>query len=389
MSSNVHSDVPVASSHASLSIHAERCAHQQIARSNCQACIDVCPRNAWRHEDDGLSFDPDACDDCGRCVAVCPHEALSIPEPVAHVIGESLVLACERVAAGCAPNAVGVVACLHALSPDWIIRKTRQHHRGRLRMACNDCSACERAQYGQSLTQRWRPIAERLGTFAPRLEYITPTQWREITADAQAPDLARRRFFGRILAPRPAQVLPTEVAVSAKMTSHRVNTVAHLAGHVYASVKPTLWELEIDPMRCTACMVCVRLCPQRALTHCVDPQQSDEEQSIALWHARCTGCQLCAHVCEHAAITIHEPEATASVAERQQHIALQSLVCTQCKTPFHIPRDNLLANGNGHSGLCPICLAGRVHHTQRVVQAFDVTAGRAAHMTPPCQNDED
>lgn len=367
------------SSHAPLTIHAERCIHQRIVHSNCRACVDVCPRTAWKHDDDGLSLDSDICDHCGHCVAACPHEALSIPEPAPHVVDRSLILACERVAGSRAPSAVGVVACLHAIGADWVIQQTLRHHCDRVQLASADCSACDRAPRGQSLSQRWQPVAQRLGTSAPRLERISPTQWKERTSDAQAPDLARRRLFGRILAPRPSTNSSSAMTVSADMTSQRVNIVAHLADHPHARLKPPLWELEIDPVRCTGCMACVRLCPQAALELHSDPLRAGEEESIALRHARCTGCGLCTQVCEHEAIAIHEPDATARVFRRTQTIALEALVCSQCKAPFYLPAGRLSGNAKANRSICPICSAGRVNHTQRIVQDFSAAV---AHVDP-------
>ncbi len=378
----MRTDAWAASSHAPLTVHAERCVHQRIAHSSCQACVDICPRTAWMHDDDGLSLDSDICDHCGQCVAACPHEALSIPEPAPHVVDRSLILACERVAGSRAPSAVGVVACLHALSADWVIQQTRRHHCDRVQLASADCSTCDRAPRGQSLVQRWQPVAQRLGPSAPRLERISPTQWQERTSDAHAPDLARRRLFGRILAPRPSASAPAAMTVSADMTSQRGNLVSHLAEHPLARIKPTLWELEIDPLRCTACMACVRLCPQGALEHHSDQLPPDGVESIALRHARCTGCGLCTQVCEHAAITIHEPDATAGVAQRPQTLALEALVCSQCKAPFHLPAGKLSDNAKAHCPICPICSAGKPHHTQRIVQAFDATAAPTGPAAP-------
>jgi ferredoxin len=380
VSSNTRTAVWAASSHAPLTVHAERCIHQKIVHSNCQTCVDVCPRTAWKHDDDGLSLDSDTCDHCGQCVAACPHEALSIPQPAPHVVDHNLILACERVAGSHAASGVGIVACLHALSADWVIQQAGHHHCGRVQLASADCRSCGRAPRGHGLVQRWQPVAQRLGTSAPRLEHITPTHWMERTSEAHAPNLARRRLFGRFLAPRPSTGSATGMTVSADMTSQRCELVSYLAEHAHASLKPALWEPEIDPTRCTACMVCVRLCPQGALEHHTDPLRSGELESIELQHTRCTGCGLCTQVCEHNAITIHEPDVTARVLQSPQTITLEALVCSQCKAPFHVPTGKLSGNAEASIPLCPICRAGRVHHTQRIVQEFDMTPAPVARL---------
>lgn len=290
------------------------------------------------------------------------------------------MLACEPVAAGRARKPVGVVACLHALSADWIIQQVRLHHCARVQLASADCSACKRAPRGQNLLQRWQPVAQRLGPSAPRLERITPAKWQEQASDARAPDLARRRLFGRVLAPRLSTGSPLDKSAAADMTSGLGKLVAHLAGHPHARLKPSLREIEIDPMRCTACMVCVSLCAQGAVEHHTDPLQPEGVESIALRHARCTGCDLCTQVCEHAAITIHEPDAMARIGQRPQTIALELFVCSQCKAPFRWPAGRRSDDATASRAKCPICRAGRVHHTQRVVQASDPTAMAAARL---------
>lgn len=53
----------------------------------CDACVRLCPRGAWRRDDDGLVLRPTDCDGCGVCVDVCDRSALRL---------ERLVAAAER-----------------------------------------------------------------------------------------------------------------------------------------------------------------------------------------------------------------------------------------------------------------------------------------------------
>ena len=73
-----------------LAIHAERCVHQRVRGAACRACVDACPTAAWQMSDDGLAFDPEACDACGLCVAASPTEALELPAP------QPLLQRCEQ-----------------------------------------------------------------------------------------------------------------------------------------------------------------------------------------------------------------------------------------------------------------------------------------------------
>ena len=100
---------------------------------------------------------------------------------------------------------------------------------------------------------------------------------------------------------------------------------------------------------------------------------------IKIDEEKCTGCGLCTQVCEHEAIAIHEPDATARVVRRTQTIALEALVCSQCKAPFYLPAGRLSGNAKANRSICPICSAGRVNHTQRIVQDFSAAV---AHVDP-------
>jgi protein-arginine kinase activator protein McsA len=54
------------------------------------------------------------------------------------------------------------------------------------------------------------------------------------------------------------------------------------------------------------------------------------------------------------------------------------MVCSQCKAPFHLPVGKLSDNTKDHRRICPVCRAGKPHHTQRIVQVFDANALREA-----------
>jgi ferredoxin len=52
-----------------------------VVTENCQRCrftdcVDVCPVDCFRADDDMLYIDPDECIDCGACVPECPVEAI-------------------------------------------------------------------------------------------------------------------------------------------------------------------------------------------------------------------------------------------------------------------------------------------------------------------------
>ena len=52
-------------------VDAEKC-------TGCESCIDACPSEAIKMENEKAVIDVDACVDCGVCVDECPVEAITM-----------------------------------------------------------------------------------------------------------------------------------------------------------------------------------------------------------------------------------------------------------------------------------------------------------------------
>jgi ferredoxin len=46
--------------------------------TGCESCVDSCPSEAIKMEDDKAAVDLDTCVDCGVCVDECPVEAITM-----------------------------------------------------------------------------------------------------------------------------------------------------------------------------------------------------------------------------------------------------------------------------------------------------------------------
>ena len=46
--------------------------------TGCGVCVDECPVEAIKMEDDKAVIDADTCTECGQCVDACPNEAISM-----------------------------------------------------------------------------------------------------------------------------------------------------------------------------------------------------------------------------------------------------------------------------------------------------------------------
>ncbi|MCU0933369.1 MAG: 4Fe-4S binding protein, partial [Thiobacillaceae bacterium] len=99
---------PAAEAHALPELDGARCVHAAIETATCRACVEACPRGAWRLDDAALELDASQCDGCGLCVPACPGRAIALPLTLAirPVAGTTAVLAaCDHAGDGVAGRA--------------------------------------------------------------------------------------------------------------------------------------------------------------------------------------------------------------------------------------------------------------------------------------------
>ncbi len=360
-----------------LTIRAERCAHQRVAAAHCDDCVRSCPRHAWQLHDEGLAFDADSCDACGLCVAACPHEALEIPAPmpiISDTRPRELLIACEHAGIPQPDNgshdSAGITACLHALTPGWIIQWTQRHQITQVRLASADCATCPRHPT-ESLQARWQPVAKRLaatGQPVPGLSPISARQWSVRATQTDQPDPRRRRFLGQLLqGPKHETRDRPQPSTLAPLTSGRRQLVRTLTppGPRRHTVAP-LWQVQLDPGKCTWCMACVTLCPELVFTQGIDTENIINH--VQLHTGRCTGCGLCLDVCDVQALAIAGPEQTHP--PRPQAFPLVRVICPVCRVNYHRhqpPSPSTLTTPTGSP--CPTCRRGRPVRQDRLVQA--------------------
>ncbi|MCL2656522.1 MAG: 4Fe-4S binding protein [Betaproteobacteria bacterium] len=316
-----------------VQFQAGRCVHAHSPIASCHACESMCPRRAWKLDEDGLDFDPDACDGCGLCIPACPEAAIrSEPAPEPLPVGEKVwLLACTH--AGVEhPN----LPCLHALRDDEVLA---QWHRGCREILCAavECARCPRApeasrrlparleRINQALRQRQlQPIAQ---TSEPAAAWNR----RERRQREARPDLARRAWLSRVVA---APV----VAPETKLPPGKAAPVSWP------------WLARIDPARCTACDACMRLCAHQALRRKEDCYLSEPRN--------CTGCGLCVDVCAEHAVSLEAWGCASDVLRWPVY----RKNCAHCQAPFHSCVDDA-------QSYCRICR--QVRHPRADLRIFE------------------
>lgn len=347
-----------------VSIDAERCVHSRIETASCRACEDVCPRRAWRLDDDGLVLSEADCDGCGLCVPACPTRAISNPtnSPARQWIGgqDVLMVACDQAVA---EGEDGHLPCLHALGLSELLQHWRKGERIWL-TASGDCDQCERGR-GPRLSDRLEKLNalfQARGRHQVLLKQVPVEQWRRLrqlgNVDSRQARDNRRGFLSRLVN-RPIPVL------GGSTLPEGIDRADLAPGEYLSGNGPLPWTIHLNPSACVACHACVRVCPTHALQHEGGTQSSTVSKAhcYSLEHTKCVGCGLCTDVCEPGAITLRP-----WVRPDQAFILLHESTCRHCGVRFHVPAVRM-----EELGRCWVCADG--HRKPRLYQVLDAPEG--------------
>ena len=303
-------------------LDAARCVHSAIETASCRACVNICPRGAWRLDDEALTLDASQCDGCALCRAACAPAAIDIARAPARreVAGTpALLAACDRAVDGAGAGRVG---CLHGIALRDLLREYRAGWRVWL-LARGDCDTCPRAG-AESLHQRMAKLNAALtqrGQATLRTRELTAATWLGLLAEDADQQAARRGFF-QALARRPLGVALGDVS-TAEAAPDRTPPGRHLAASITAMMPRAP---VITAERCIACHACARVCPEGAIRF------TEEAPAYHIDAAACSGCRLCGDVCPREAVRV-----SAWSPPGADRIDLTARRCPACGVTYHAP----------------------------------------------------
>jgi ferredoxin len=291
-------------------INPERCVYAHLASASCEACIDVCPTDAWAFEEDELTLDPERCVSCALCARVCPESAL------AFAVSIPLKQISEKTAGfvACKNTTLPTVPCRHAITLADIIHDYALGMRTLVvsDTECTDCSIYPGAWF-ETLVEQFNSMLRREHQPPLRLLTIEAGKWQKVyqTAPAfQGKRVGRRAFLTAALDPIKEEGEP-----------HQSEQEKFLR-QTLSSDTPIYPITPVINDQCDACTACFRACPHQVLL--VVDHKELEIDPIA-----CTGCRLCVDICDRDAIDLtYWQEAKALQYPLEQH------KCTSCGVGF-------------------------------------------------------
>ncbi|RJT24092.1 4Fe-4S binding protein [Buttiauxella izardii] len=244
------------------------CVHYLVAKSDCQACLAVCPSGAVILENGRVQIDTDACIACGACLFACPTAAIETPEPPRRYYRDtSLVMplsvtppTVDELLMWHAQLQIRAVEFNIALYPDWVVA---------------------------------------IAALNLRLKKLKQPLWAIVPAQETAIDKGRRHWL---------QLKNGENQTGSVTPGRRARRASFPETSEY--------QVIVDKSRCFLCGACARICPEAAI-------QMDSE-SMVLNSTRCTSCGCCQEICL--------PEALKIVEEKQNSQTVLPLFQNRCNT---------------------------------------------------------
>jgi len=340
---------------------ADRCLYAVDKFTTCTACYEICPAAAIQ-PGEPPTFVSENCQQCRACLAVCPVGAFTADDEAQALLtyaersgmktGELICGLNPQVEVGTSATAVRVRGCLAGLGVGAYVALVAQGmEKITVRLdACADCpwnqlqSQVEaQVQQAQALLALWgyeaavtclyeegddfqkRPFHH---ASSPPISRRNLFSWREAEKKAAEPEAPPSPFHERLRFLKAIKQLPAP--------SNPEETPS-LAGLRFA--------LMAVNDECTACGICARVCPTKAL------QLETDESSYQLVFSSqiCIACDICRHVCTPQAITLTpDPSFEQVFASPIEQVMQQGqlMPCAKCNTPFAARPD---------IRLCPVC----------------------------------
>lgn len=344
---------------SALELSYEACVRSLSRAASCTKCKEACPEGAITLDGPRgtTAVHLGRCTECGLCAAACPTDAFAPPFDVA----AWLDAATAEVRCGHEG-----LTCVGALATEDLITLAQRHrrltvHDGRCAArspghahAATRIEEANRALDALGLRARitWQPDE----ALEPPADRAPPPPLAAASAEEQV-SVGRRRLLRMLVPPletRPKATLQIpdrlDRAKMGQVPARRRRMLAALPASVEARTarlpadQVTFFSSkDLSAEACTACAICVSVCPTGAL------QAPRSLREIRFDTSRCTKCGLCHDVCEPDAITLAEEaslEQFLDFAPRRLS-TIRVRPCGECGASFR----PAAADGN----LCPRC----------------------------------
>ena len=352
----------------------ELCPTVKSPKSKCRKCIDFCPSDSIKIENNILI--DEKCAECGICISACPNGVFNsrtkndlsiifLAENILENSHEKTVrFACEKYSKE--NSNLIALKCLGRLTENILIALTMKEG-SKVEIKFPDCKGCE-LEKGKSLFDETRQltafILNSLGLEEERIEILDEfSELKKTTGKPKAGEnLSRRKFFKKI---KSRALFETTEILNNLYKSEKPETEPFISGKKFQNHKrlhlvsllrdfnfkdgifssDTFIPFAAASIKetCIGCTVCDILCPTGAIK-----RVSDEEFiKIYFNEQTCTNCGLCTNICLVKAIKTEKRLSLGNLTEDKMSllVKLKKKICERCKGEFVGDKETI----------CPLC----------------------------------
>jgi ferredoxin len=327
------------------------CAHKRNEKIGCRRCLDLCCTGAAAPNDDHVEVDPAICLGCGDCAGACPTGALSYAMPGPEALLERLrtLISTYHRAGGQAP-----IILLHDREHGFpLIALAARFGKGlpahvlpfaieRAPQSGIDFLAAGLA-YGAATILYLAPrsryphaegLAEQIALANAIAEGLGLGHDRARLLDIEDPEKLLEVLWAA--KPKESPVKPALFKLRGAKRERTMLSLRHL--HAEAKGAPEFLPLPegspfgkvlVDDGLCTLCLSCVGACPTQALSDFADSPR------LLFTEEKCVQCGLCLKTCPEKAVTLKvgisfAPEARTPILLKED----EPFCCQSCGKPF-------------------------------------------------------
>lgn len=338
------------------------CVRTRFIRSECNICVELCPRNAIVKDKGKISVNED-CDGCGACISGCPNGAFAFSQDEstlskikAHECIDTIVFACRKTDRDSLSSEIIKLNCISALTlPDILYSSLKAK---KLIITIDKCSNCE----SRKAMRNFRNIlfaGRKLLSMINRdnINVISSQQISNYINEGEKKgiDIERRSFF-KIIANKaipgissnqtniePDSRRRESLNLTRKALLEFLNEHSEQMTGDMPEVIPS-GEISIDKSKCFGCNVCEHVCPGGAISRI----ESEDSVTIEFNPTWCTACNACIEACLTNAVSLRRGTSLKNFIENKYKVLvkLTSAVCRKCGIDFY----------SDSNGLCPRCM---------------------------------
>ncbi len=306
-------------------LHSKNCLNTIQTKVHCSVCQDLCPHQVFDSENPNW----DLCDDCEICTTACPVRCIQPSAAYSTKLFELCKHVKENVSFSCneqTDSADMKLSCLAALPWELL---TLFAIEGNVNLYCHACETCEKKALLKQLEHTLQLVSNFLGDnhYQQHVHKITDLE------DIPSANYTRREAFTMLFSKSKATIgsllpdfeeLPPDTILWRKLLLHHLERAD--------SRIQTSWKIPSFTEDCSACGLCVKLCPGQAL-HRFPDENNKNRWFMALIPWRCTGCNLCSDICPEHGISVSQSTPIEDAKKPVIH-SISMATCKRCGQPM-------------------------------------------------------